>query len=61
MESKKERVLAYSMAKLIEQDELAEIAGGWGGHQSSHGTGKATGGSGQGVDFRIDYTWDIDI
>lgn len=56
MERNKERVLAYSMAKVIEHDDLSEVSGGY---QLSHGrTVAASGASGQGVDVHVDITVD---
>ncbi len=56
MENINERVLAYHMAKVIENDELAKIGGG--GFWSSHQTIGPSGGSGQGYDVHIDVSFD---
>ena len=56
MENSKERVLAYSKAKVIEHDELGGISGG--GLWSSHQTIGPSGASGQGYDVRIDVSFD---
>lgn len=57
MENKKERVLAYNRAKIIEKEDLADVSGG-GWHWTHFGTGGASGGSGQGGEVHIDVTID---
>ena len=57
MEDTKERVLAYSMAKLIKHDDLAEVSGGnW--NWCSRGTGGGSGGSGEGGEVHVDLVID---
>lgn len=58
MENKKERVLAYSLAKVISQEELAAVSGGspqW----SSTMTGGGSAGSGQPTQAHVDVRWDL--
>lgn len=52
MENAKERVLAYSKAKEISNEELAEVSGGW--HTTTRMTAGASGGSGQGGEAHVD-------
>lgn len=60
MEHKKERVLAYSMAKVIDNDELAVVSGGWGGWHWSHTmTAGGSAGSGQPAEAHVDVHWDM--
>lgn len=54
MEIKKERVLAYSMAKEIGHDELAAVSGGAGWHFTSFVTAGGSGGSGQPTEAHLD-------
>lgn len=56
MENKQERVLAYSMAKVIEHEELAEISGGM--HWSHRETAGPSGSSAGDYDVRVDVTID---
>ena len=56
MENKKERVLAYSMAKVISDAELAEVSGGWA--VTSGITGGGSSGSGQVSEVHVDVHWD---
>ena len=56
MEINKERVLAYSMAKVIEKEELAEVAGGW--ELTNRMSAGASGGSGVGGEAHLDVIVD---
>ena len=60
MESRKERVLAYSMAKVIGDDELAAVSGGGAGpgHMSHIMTLAGSAGSGQPTMAHLDAKWD---
>ncbi len=56
MESKKERVLAYSKAKLIGLDTLSNIAGGT--HTTVHATCRPSAANQRGLDVVCDPTFD---
>jgi hypothetical protein len=56
MENKKERVLAYTLAKTIKQEDLEAVSGGISlTHRESM---RPSGGSGQGSDIFMDVTVD---
>lgn len=57
MEKTNERVLAYTLAKELGNDELSEVSGG-SSKMTTRQTVRATGGSGQGVDVFYDVTVD---
>jgi len=59
MENKKERVLAYNMAKVITNDELAAVSGGRGYCHRKTGGGSA--GSGQPTEVHMDIVIDMDL
>lgn len=48
MTDRKERVFAYTLAKTIDNDELANVSGGYAATFTHSETVKGTGGSGQG-------------
>lgn len=56
MENKKERVLAYTLAKTIKPEHLETVSGGV--SLTNKETMRASGGSGQGSDIFIDVTVD---
>jgi len=56
MENNRERVLAYSMAKVIDHESLSDVSGGM--QLSNTQTFGPSGGIGQGADARIDVTVD---
>ena len=58
MENTQDRVLAYNLAKVIDNEELAAVSGG-SGHSTTGPTGGASGGSGQGGEAHIDIHWDF--
>ena len=58
MENKKQRVLAYDMAKVIEHEELANIAGGSEFGSTKH-TVRISGSSLQGLDWMDDFSPDF--
>lgn len=53
MEKRNERVLAYKLAKEIDNDELDNVSGG-----SVHKTTRVTGDSARGPDCEVDVTVD---
>ncbi|WP_019217967.1 bacteriocin [Legionella tunisiensis] len=58
MTESKERVFAYTLAKTIDNDELAKVSGGYAATTTHSETVRATGGSGQGVDVLYDQSID---
>lgn len=58
MTDSKERVFAYTLAKTIDNDELANVSGGYAATFTHSETVKGTGGSGQGVDAWYDQSID---
>jgi len=56
MESKKERVLAYSKAKLIGMDDLSNVSGG--SFSTVHSTFKPSAASEHSLDVCVDTTVD---
>ncbi|AHE66201.1 hypothetical protein [Legionella oakridgensis] len=57
MEDNNVRVLAYTLARIIDNNELSKVSGG--ASQMTHSeTVKGTGGSGQGVDVVYDQSVD---
>lgn len=54
----KERVFAYTLAKTIDNDELAKVSGGYAATVTHSETVKGTGGSGQGIDVSYDQSID---
>ncbi len=61
MENKKERVLAYNMAKVITDDALIEVSGGKGYCQCSRKTIGGSAGSGQPTEVHFEMVWDFDL
>ena len=57
MENAKERVLAYSKAKEISDEEMAEVSGGF-GRMTTHMTSGFSGASGQGGEAHMDVSVD---
>jgi hypothetical protein len=62
MENNQERVLAYTLAKEISNQELIAVSGGaaWNtGHSTTGMTGGGSASSGQGGEAHVDATWDF--
>ena len=57
MENNEERVLAYNLSKIINQDDLESVSGG--ARVSQHLSGCASAGSGQGRQANLDVVWDL--
>lgn len=57
MENNQERVFAYNLSKVIDNDDLVNISGG-SAQMSHHQTVHGSGGSGQGVDVVYDTSFD---
>ncbi len=57
MEKKEERVLAYSLSKIINHDDLQSVSGGM--HTCHHQTFGGSAGSGQPTEVHIDVVIDF--
>lgn len=57
MEKVKDRIFAYNLAKEISNEELTHVSGGAFGMTTKE-CARASGGSGQGVDFVLDVVLD---